>query len=108
MIIGEAIGADTDSYLRHLRVRARTKDADCVLCPVGTDDELRFIAHEDSRDAAQLGDRIQMSSRYGIEDIHGIVGRVGDVNVATRRMHGCVIEASGCAVFRQSYISDLS
>src|SRR5215467_6551172 len=41
MIIGEAIGADTDSYLRHLRVRARTKDADCVLRPVGTDDELR-------------------------------------------------------------------
>ena len=61
-----------------------------------------------SGDAAQLGDRIQMSLRYGIEDIHGIVGRVGNVNVATRRMHGCVIEASGCAVFRQSYISDLS
>jgi len=49
-----------------------------------------------------------MSSRYGIEDIHGIVSRVGNVNMASRPMHGCVIEASGCAVFRQSYISDLS
>ena len=50
--------------------------------------------------ATQLGNRIQMSLRYGIEDIHGIVGSVGNVNVATRRMHGGVIEASGCAVFR--------
>jgi len=41
-----------------------------------------------------------MSLQYGIEDIHGIVGRVGNVNVATRCMHGRVIEASGSAVLR--------
>ena len=104
-IVGEAIRMDTDADLLHLWTWARRKNANCVLGPVRTDDE--FIAHKDPGDATQMGDRIQMPLSHWIEDIHSIVGGVGNVNVATRWVHRGVIEASRCAVRRQRHKSNM-
>ena len=64
-----------------------------MLRPVGSDNELRFIAHENASNASQLGNRVQMSLRRWIENVYGIIDRIGDVNVATRCVHGHVVEA---------------
>ena len=62
MIIGKPVWADTDRNLRHLRVTTGREDADCVLNPIGGDDELRFVAHQDSGNAGQLRNREQVRS----------------------------------------------
>ena len=106
MIVGEPVWMDADSDLQHLRVGAGGKNSDRVLRPVRRNDELCFFADQDPGDTRQARNRKQMLSGGRVEDIDRVVRRVGDVDVAARRVDRGVVECSLSFVLRQGDMSD--
>jgi hypothetical protein len=105
MVVGEPIGTVANGNLCHLRVGTRSKDGNRVLGPVGGNDELGFVAHQNTSDTRQLWHRKQVFSGFGIEHIDRAISCVCYIHVSTARVGSRMVEAARTRVFRETDIT---
>ena len=97
----ESVGADADRDLHEFFLPPLGKDAHDVLAAVRGEYEVSLVGDQDSRHLPQPGDGFQKSIPSDVDDVHGIVGGVGDKETARCPVHGRMVKPSIPDVRRQ-------
>jgi hypothetical protein len=97
----QPVGPDLDVDLGHGAEVVRREEPHGVLTAVRRDDQVGRRHRERPRHRAQAAHRAHVLPRRDVEDVHGVVGGMGDVDPAARLVHGGVIEAARSRVGRE-------
>ena len=103
----ESVGADADRDLHEFFLPPLGKDAHDVLAAVRGEYEVSLVGDQDSRHLPQPGDGFQKSIPSDVDDVHGIVGGVRDVDTPRAPMDGGMIEAAGPRVRWKVDVADM-
>src|SRR5204863_8894880 len=98
---------DADADLDDLRRHSHVEYADGVFSAIGGEHEIPLVADERPRDAGQSRDRLHEAARRAVDDVHGIVGGVRDVDTPRAPMDGGMIEAAGPRVRWKVDVADV-
>jgi len=75
--------------------------ADGALASAGADEQASFFAHRRPCHAWEPLQRRRVDTPVEIDHLHGVVGRMGDVEPVGAAVHGCMVEAALCPMGRQ-------
>src|SRR5262245_41100647 len=98
---GEPVGPHADRHLGDLVLGSRPEDADGVLTPVRGERPARFVRDQYAGHGGETIDGADEHLSLAIDDVHRVVGGVGDVEPARALVNRRVIEAARPGVGRQ-------